>query len=582
MKRAMQELLDVGKCHVTNTKTNYQQMKLKLTIFAFSIVLGINAVNAQTVTDGFAKLNQKDYQGAKQIFSSLVKANPKNAVALFGMGEYYYFTGIMDSAKINYLAGVDANSSYANNYAGLGKISLLSSPAQADAYFKDAIKKSKKDASALVIIANAYYSQVPKKFDDAKRYLTMALETDPSNANAYYLNGLIEFDKNNIGDASRLFETAIHFDKNLFDAYFRQSEIMIGARNFPQAIEYINKVVAINPNYWLAYKTLGELYYDYQKYVDAITNFAIYFKNVFDDKDITHYAYSLFFNKQYQQARDLIDKLVQQNPNEYVYLRLLGYISYETKDLVNGKSIMDKFFALIPPDKIMTDDYSYYGKMLSAVGNDSLAIQYYKLALKKDSTQFQIFDELAKSSTKLKKYDESLKYGSLFLKKKPNLTSADYYNLGRSYYSIAGTLDVKKDSLSKNGVKVNPVSNSNTKSDSIKRLSYYHEADSLFAKVEQYSPTSYLGSFWRARVNSAIDSETTLGLAKPFYEKALELLIKDPVKFKKQLTEIYAYLGFYYYVKEDKPASIDCWKKLLEIDPENQNAQETIKSLEKK
>jgi tetratricopeptide (TPR) repeat protein len=141
---------------------------------------------------------------------------------------------------------------------------------------------------------------------------------------------------------------------------------------------------------------------------------------------------------------------------------------------------------------------------------------------------------------------------------------------------------VKKDSLSKNGVKVNPVSNSNTKSDSIKRLSYYHEADSLFAKVEQYSPTSYLGSFWRARVNSAIDSETTLGLAKPFYEKALELLIKDPVKFKKQLTEIYAYLGFYYYVKEDKPASIDCWKKLLEIDPENQNAQETIKSLEKK
>jgi tetratricopeptide (TPR) repeat protein len=100
--------------------------------------------------------------------------------------------------------------------------------------------------------------------------------------------------------------------------------------------------------------------------------------------------------------------------------------------------------------------------------------------------------------------------------------------------------------------------------------------------VVKYSPNSYIGTFWKGRVNSAIDKETTLGLAKPFYEKALETLIKDPVKYKKELSEIYAYLGFYYYVKEDTATSLENWRKLLEVDPESQVAQGAIKSLEKK
>jgi tetratricopeptide (TPR) repeat protein len=100
--------------------------------------------------------------------------------------------------------------------------------------------------------------------------------------------------------------------------------------------------------------------------------------------------------------------------------------------------------------------------------------------------------------------------------------------------------------------------------------------------VEIYTPNSYLGPFWRARANSSIDKETTLGLAKPYYEKSLEILVKDSVKYKKELSEIYNYLGFYYYVKEDKQNSLDNWKKLLELDPENQKALEVIKSLEAK
>jgi tetratricopeptide (TPR) repeat protein len=538
------------------------KLKLKLTFFAFLVAFGMTTIAAQSETDGFSKLNLKEYQEAKVIFSTLLKANPQNAAALFGMGEYYYYTEKNDSAKICYLKGIEASGSYAPNYAGLGKISMKTSPVEAEAYYKDAIKKSKKDGRALIAIAKAYYDQTPRNLVDAKRYVNMAIAVDNKNASAYILKGLIEVANNDFSAASVQFDQAIYFDPNQLEAYMRQSEIMAAARNLTQAVEYINKALVISPNYWTAYKSLGELYYDNQKYAEAVTSFGTYFQNVKNDNDMTHFAYSLFFNKQFQQARELIDNLIQKNPNDYVLLRLLGYISFETKDLVNGKSIMDKFFTLIPAEKILPDDYAYYGKMLSASGNDSLAIINYELALKKDSTEFQIYDELAKSSNKLKKYEQSLQYSCKYLSKKPNLSTADYFQLGKAYYSTANNLDIKLDSL--------------------KQLKYYEASDSLFAKVEAYSPNSYLGTFWRARVNSAIDRETTLGLAKPFYEKTLESLIKDPVKYKKEVSEIYAYLGFYYYQKEDKTTSLEYWRKLLEIDPENTKAQEAINSLDKK
>lgn len=535
-------------------------MKRKILKLAAMLLFVSPVMAAQNEADGFAKLSQKSYGEARMIFATLLKSDPENAAALYGMGEYYYYTGKLDSAKSYYQKGIEANSSFACNYAGVGKINLKTSPAEAETYFKDAVKKSKKDASAIVAIAQTYFEQNPSDLENAKRYINQAISVDSKSASAYLLNGLIELAKKNTSDASLQFERAIYFDPNQLEAYLNQSDIMAGARNFNQAVEYANKAIAINANYWKAYKKLGELYYDNQKYADAIANFSVYFKNVPTDKDVTHYAYSLFFNKQFQQAREMIDLLARQNPNDYILLRLLGYISYETKDLANGKQIMDKFFTLAPPEKILTDDYTYYGKMLSASGSDSLAVVNYQLALKKDSTQFQVYDELAKSCVKLKKFDESLLYSNKYLQKKPNLVTGDFFQLGKAYYSAANNLDVK--------------------TDSVKQLDYYHTADSLFTKVETYSPNSYLGTFWRARVNSAVDKETTLGLAKPFYEKVLETLSKDPVKYKKELSEIYSYLGFYFFVKEEKATSLENWKKLLEIDPENLKAKEAIKSLE--
>lgn len=50
-------------------------------------------------------------------------------------------------------------------------------------------------------------------------------------------------------------------------------------------------------------------------------------------------------------------------------------------------------------------------------------------------------------------------------------------------------------------------------------------ADSVFALVAEQAPDSYLGDMWRARTHSAMDPETTEGLAKPYYEKVVDVLL---------------------------------------------------------
>ena len=49
------------------------------------------------------------------------------------------------------------------------------------------------------------------------------------------------------------------------------------------------------------------------------------------------------------------------------------------------------------------------------------------------------------------------------------------------------------------------------------------KADSLFKELSFQVPNSYVSYFWRARVNSMLDPETTKGLAKPYYEKVIEI-----------------------------------------------------------
>ena len=91
-------------------------------------------------------------------------------------------------------------------------------------------------------------------------------------------------------------------------------------------------------------------------------------------------------------------------------------------------------------------------------------------------------------------------------------TFGDQLALGKNYYYAGNAIQVKD------------------KPNLEKRKHLLLAADSIFGYVAEKSANSYLGNFWRARANSSLDPETEKGLAKPYYEAALELLEKNAQK----------------------------------------------------
>jgi len=79
-------------------------------------------------------------------------------------------------------------------------------------------------------------------------------------------------------------------------------------------------------------------------------------------------------------------------------------------------------------------------------------------------------------------------------------------------------------------------------------------------------------------------TEKNEGMAKPYYEKFIELTLADPKfdlkKSGKDLIESYKYLGDYYFsVANDKATSKTYWQKVLEIDPNDKQAKEVLSGL---
>jgi hypothetical protein len=97
------------------------------------------------------------------------------------------------------------------------------------------------------------------------------------------------------------------------------------------------------------------------------------------------------------------------------------------------------------------------------------------------------------------------------------------------------------------------------------------------------APKSPSGYIWRARVKEQIDlGKTTpkLWLAKPFFEKFIELSKGDITKYKAELLEAYSFMGYHFVSVKDCTNGLVYWNKVKEIDATNKYALDNIKKCE--
>jgi tetratricopeptide (TPR) repeat protein len=586
---------------------------MKKRIFLSSLVLMMAFhVHSQTLKDAIHLTDNEQFEAATNVFRKLVTAEPSNGTNYFYFGENYLLNDNPDSALVMFNKGLQVDPNNVLNTIGIAKVklnkaSVVEMKALSERAVRDA-EKSKREYDALqnktpedqvrligkmqtkVGEAQAKYAEAKanvaeantmidaalvkagpknmqafieasdalvkfknKDLDKAKTILDKAAALDPKNTDIQILYGDIYSLLYNGSLAAEYYNKALDLDKNSARAIVNKGRLYEGAKNFEGAAEEFQNAIKIDPGFAPAHRELGEIYVILNKLDKAKEEYRAYLdlsKNSISAR--IRYAVLLYSTKDYGEALKEIKQLSKTDSNNLTLLRVTAYCYYETKDSAKALEAIQALFNKLTDDNAAAKDYKYYGKILALNGQDSLAVIQLRKAYDMDNSDCDALNEIWKSFDKMKKNKEAAEVLQEKIQNCKGATTIDYFNLGRSYFYAEEFL----------------------------------EADSAFAKLNEVSPKYATGFLWRAKANSYIDSTSELGLAKPYYEKYLEVAMADTAglaggKYKAGMVESYRYLAYYYILKNDKSKTREYLNKILEIDPSDGPAKKGLEDLDR-
>ena len=440
----------------------------------------------------------------------------------------------------------------------VGKAAVLikTQPEAAEDAFNKLLKgKNGKNTGLLVEIGRAYLSV--GDISTASSYAERAKDIDSHCADAYVLSGDIALLNKNVNQASSDYNQAIYLDEDCSEAYLKYAEVYQGV-NPQYSIEMLQRLEDKLPDDSRIDKQMGDIYYGMGQYGKAIEAYDEYWENGIPGiQDFTRYATLLYLNKEFNESLAVVLEGLALDMDNEVLQRLSMYNHYELGKYEEGLKNAKLFFASNNVPEYVYLDYVYYGRLLNQNQQCEEAVVQYEKALELDSTQADVYHELTALYEKKQDYPQAIAVYKRYLEVTNETEDiGDLFLWGRlNYYAAA-----------------NPILKD-------QQPNYLAAADTAFARVMEYAPENYLGSFWRARTHSLIDPETTEGLAKPYYERALAILEQHPDTSVSLKVECLSYLGYYYFVKEDYPQSKEYWIKILAIEPNNETAKTALEGM---
>lgn len=531
---------------------------------------------SQSLKETMRMAENERFESAKSSFRNLVIAEPSNGDIYYYFGETYFnqsltlrdtaFARVLkDSANIMYKKGSEVDPANPLNFVGLGKILWYNKyQNQAEVLFKQALDMTKsKNATVMLKIAETYINADFKSLKAANELLAKALKLEPKNPDVHILIGdaMLEADPMDGSGPVKKYNEAAALDVNSAKPILRIGKLYYRAKNPTEALRWYKEAIKIDSTFAPAYLEMGELYIMASVNNKALESYKKYLTLNNDKEARDRFSQVLWLNKLFEDAVNEISKIQLTDSSSYTLYRLLGYSYSEVGDKFapdgykKGLYAMRKFFDMTSQKtgfKYLSTDYSVVGKLLSKTGQDSLGIVELKRALEMDTTKKILNSDIALAYYKIKKYNEAIYYYSRKIAA-GDPTINDYLYLGSAYYASK----------------------------------QFDLADSAFKKVTIASPELTLAYKYRAKCNVQLDPDSKLGLAKPHYEKVMELILAKPELLekgnnKKDLIEAYEYLGAYnLIILKDKDKATEFFTKIKDLDPNNKKVIDFFKDLEK-
>ncbi len=492
-----------------------------------------------------------DIKTAKERFSQTEKLD---ALDNYYLGLISIKENELEKAKTYFDAGLAIDPENVYNKIGLATLNMQKNQKATDKLLKKLWKTDKRNVNLGVAVAEAYLLNHNAK--KADYYISKAIKYNKKSAEPYILEGVYLENENKQNDAAVKYENALYFNPNSKIALVKLAQLYVRTQK-RIAFEYLQKATTIDPNYEYAWKTQARLRYKNGFYPQAKVAQEKYMALITPTPDdYQTYAEILYFNDDYKGTKENLKK----SPVNTVTNRLNMYTYYKEDNYDKAINYATALFEITPKEKVITQDYKYYADMLYKGKKYSEAGQAYENAYNTDTTDNDLLKVASGAFKKGKNYPKAIELYEKMLNKKSAKTMADYYSLGGMYTKAS------KDTIFSPTQEI--------------RFGYLKKADETYGKMTELFPSHYLGYLLRARANSLLDPETTEGLGKPYYEKAIEVMLPEADKRQNELKEAYQYMVIHYLKTDNYPESRAYCEKVLEIDPNNGLAKKVIKSID--
>jgi tetratricopeptide (TPR) repeat protein len=545
----------------------YLLRKIALT---HAVVLAVLSAVAQTHQDGIAALQLNRWDKAIQVYSQLTQKEPTDPVAWLMLGTAYAAKGEIDKAKAAYESAYNARPDGAYALISNARILLLQGrKEEAETVLKKVDKFARKDVTARRLVGETFLYPMGNTKPDyarAEEELKKAVEISSKDLDTHLALGYSFLERANGGQAAVHYEIASTIDPKNPLPIFMLAKVYYYARLYDKYLANLDKAISLRPNYTDALRAKAEFLYfekQWKKALEAAQALVNQAAEVSIEDEML-LANLLYINKDCPACSALVEKILKKDPTRNYLRRLQAYCDYDNGRYSEGLNILEEFFKMVQPDKVLASDYEYLAKLQIKMGRDTLtAIKNYQKAIEMDPSLWALRADIAKLYYQKKDYCNAARTYEAYLDSVEDAQTRvnTAYQIGICYYYCPDDPE------------------------------HYQKAEKAFALITELAPDAPIGWIWRAKSASKLEpdlaanpQDSTLieqyGVAQPFFSRYVELASADPVKNKKDLITSYEYLSFYYFLKKQDTTAKEVIGKLLELQPDNPTALEILKILQ--
>lgn len=517
---------------------------------ALLVVASLNLF-AQSVHEAKKHIHARKHNTAKHTLRKALETDPNNPELVYWLAQAYFEHKDPKGAKevlAKYMTGALGNDPLL--LVATGQVELTENkPNDARQRFETAISLTKgKSIPVFTAIGKANLEQGgDPAYGIEKLKLATAVKGFKDPMTYIYMGDLYRALQNG-GGAVSSYENALVVDPKFALAKHKIGKVYLtqGAEQKEIFLQKFSDAILDDPTFTPALYDMYVFYFsrDVNK---AIQYFNEYKKHAEPGPALDYEEASLqFASANFQGAIAKSDDLLKSqgdtaDPRLY---RLIAYSYDKLGDSIQALANLEIFFQKVKsPEDINPENYLIAAYNAAKQNIDPVKVDYYfAKAIDADTLIENKVDYTRKAADFFKRTSNTAKSAEWLIKVlaiNPRQSKVDLYNAGFENF----------------------------------KAGEYQRADSIFSIYKTVYPNEVYGHYWSFRSLSVVDSTMELGLAVPDCEKFITIAEEDKVKNKSTLITAYGYLaGYSANIKKDLQGAAGYLEKIIEIDPNNQDA----------